>query len=335
MVVPLEYYYNLIFWINYFVYLSYFLIKYIVAPVLWFILEWADRRRKPLCLGIFARIITRPMQAIILLTFGKQLAIKQNEEKDENRISKMTFHKRRLSYGAMLVLFTLIAAFWILALGSALDLTLLSVTHTCSEDTQIDCYPQLITGTNDTGLNISISEPIRDCSFWNSEGVSDRVTFVCYQFIFNVELFLAVVGGLLALFIYTTKTTIALLLSLTVCCLCDSKYCKKALRMTRIVGVIITLFIEIGLAMLCLVLGATGTTVDNTEDTPELMFVSMHASEVLVAFGIVATLLWLPWEEYTSKPPEYHPEHHDPSAAAPLQIPQPLNSMGIPEDTNV
>lgn len=298
MAVSLEYYYNLVFWINYVVYLSYFFIKYIVAPVLWLILEWADRRRNKLrCLGIFARKITKPMQSIIMLTFGKQLAIKQHAEKIDK---KMTLHKRRLSYGAILVLFTLIAAFWILALGSALDLTLLSVTHTCSEDTQIDCYPQLIAGVNDTGLNISISESIRECSFWNSEGVSDRVTFVCYQFIFNVELFLAVVGGLLALFIYTTKTTIALLLSLTVCCLCGSKYCKIFLRVTRIMVVIITSIIEIALATLCLVLGATGTTADNTKDTPELMFVSMHASEVLVAFGIVATLLWLPWEEYTS-----------------------------------
>jgi hypothetical protein len=309
MAVSLEYYYNLVFWINYVVYLGYFLIKYVVAPILWFILKLANRRRNG-CLGKFA-IITKPMQSIILLTFGKQLAIKQiAEEKDENRIPKMTLHKRRLSYVATMVLFTLIAAFWILALGSALDLTLLSVTHTCSEDPQIDCYPQLITGVNDTGLNISISEPIRDCSFWNSKGVSDRVSFVCYQFIFNVELFLAVVGGLLALFIYTAKTTIALLLSLTVCCLCGSTNTNK---IVRIIVAVITSLIEIALAILCLVLGATGTTVDNTEDTPELLFVSMHASEVLVAFGIVATLLWLPWEQYTSKPPEHHSEYHTPA----------------------
>ncbi len=313
MAVSLKYYYNLVFWINYVVYLSYFLIKYVVAPILWVILKLADRRRNG-CLGKFA-MITKPMQSIILLTFGKQLAIKQiAKEKDENRIPKMTLHKRKLSYEATMVLFTLIAAFWILALGSALDLTLLSVTYTCSEDPQIDCYPQLIAGVNDTGLNISISEPIQDCSFWNSKGVSDRVTFVCYQFIFNVELFLAVVGGLLALFIYTTKTTIALFLFLTVHCLCGSTNTKImcSCKIVRIIVVMITSLIEIALAILCLVLGVTGTTVDNTEDTPELMFISIHASEVLVAFGIVVTLLWLPWEQYTSDPPEYDSKYHTP-----------------------
>ena len=312
MATSLEDYYNLIFWINYFVYLSYFFIKYLVAPILWFILEWADRRqrkegqRDKSCLGRFAKT-TKLMQSVVLLVFGKQLAIKRlDDNKDKNDIPEFILRKRRLSYGATMVLFVLVATFGVLAVGSALDLTLLSITHICSEDPTIDCYPQRISGANATGLNISTQEPILDCTFWNSDGVSDRVTFVCYQFVLNVELFLAVIGGLLAFFIYAMKTTITVLLFLSVCCLggCEDeskseKGCRSCICVTRIGAAILASVIEIVVAVVCLVLGATGSTVDSTNDTPELMFVAMHASEVLVVFGIIATSLWLPWEDYT------------------------------------
>lgn len=51
-----------IFTINELVYTSFIIVKFVVGPVLWFVLEWVDRRRqkKHLCLGKFARI-TQPM----------------------------------------------------------------------------------------------------------------------------------------------------------------------------------------------------------------------------------------------------------------------------------
>ena len=317
MAVSLEYYHNLVLLINYIVYGSYLSIKYIVAPLLWLLLKWWKK----------SRMIIQFMQFTILLIFGKQLRIKKHaDQKDSYKILNMTLHERQLGYWATIVLFVLIATFGVLAVGSALDLTLLSVTHICSEDTQIDCYPQLIRGANDTGLNISISEPIQDCSFWNSEGVSDRVTFMCYQFVYDVKLFLAVIGGLLVFFIYTTKITIAVLLFLNVCCLgrtctrcfpcrCSlphyrlcgpiARRCKSCLCMNRFLVAFIASIIEIALAISYLVLGVTGNTVVGTNDSPELIIVVTHALEVLVVFGIIATLLWLPWEDYVSKPPEY------------------------------
>ena len=207
--------------INDLVYTSYIIIKYVVGPVLWFVLEWADRRRqkKRGYLGKFARI-TQPIQSVILLVFSKQLPIKQYaNDRDLNKIPKMTLHGKRLSYGAIIVLFIVIATFWVLTLGSGLNFALLSVTHTCSEDRQIDCYPQLLKGANDTGLNIITSKPIQDCSFWKSQEVADHVDFICFQYILDIKQFLSVIGGLLALFIYTMKTTVTLLRFLSVCCL--------------------------------------------------------------------------------------------------------------------
>jgi hypothetical protein len=56
--------------------------------------------------------------------------------------------------------------------------------------------------------------------------------------------------------------------------------------------------VEVIFAILGLVFGATGSTVDSTDDTPELTFLTMHTAELLLLFGAVATLLWLPWETY-------------------------------------
>ena len=65
--------------INHVVSFSYVLIKYVIGPILWIVLEAADRRRKgrqrKKCgagyLGKFARITLQPMHAIIFLLFGK------------------------------------------------------------------------------------------------------------------------------------------------------------------------------------------------------------------------------------------------------------------------
>ena len=305
-------YYDLVFWINYSVYFSYFVIKYLIAPPLWGVLECADRRVRNgqggTCLGKFAKI-TNSMQSVVLLIFGKQLAVKQFEATDSNKVHDFNLRKNKLSYGATMVLFVLIASFVILAIGSALDLALLTVTHICSEDPQIDCFPQLIPGANSTGLpTIDTSQPTEDCTIWDRFNASDGVTFVCYEYEFNVELFLAIFGGLLAFFIYTVKTVIALMMFLSVCCLggfeSDSKGekgCKRCLYAQRIVVAVLVSIVEIALAILCLVLGATGTNIDNTYDSPGLIFLSMHSSELLVVFGILATLLWIPWEEFTVK----------------------------------
>ena len=200
---------------------------------------------------------------------------------------------------SIIILFTIIATFGLLAVGSALDLTLFSVTHACTEDPNIDCYPRPIRDAKDAGLNITTDKPIEDCGPWNSEGVSDKVTFVCYQFVLNVELFLAVIGGLSTVFVFTMRATIKVLLSISVRIYnyCTGK-CGKCLKAVWYVLVVITSAIELLLAIMGMVLGATGTSVDSTNDTPEVVFLATHATEILLVFGIIATLLWLPWDKY-------------------------------------
>ena len=148
---------------------------------------------------------------------------------DDNYIPTLYIRNKRLSYGAILVLSMLIIKFGILALSSAVNLSLVRVTHMCNEDPQIECYPQLIGGTNDTtasrfNITINIAEPILDCAFWNSEGVSSQVTFACFQFVYNIEAFLAAMGGLLAIFMTTMNFSTTVLLWFSEYCNCSYRY---------------------------------------------------------------------------------------------------------------
>ena len=208
-----------------------------------------------------------------------------------------------LNHRSTVLLFTLIATFGLLAIGSALNVTLLSVTHTCTEAPNINCYPQPINEVEvqNAGLNISTDKPIDDCSFWNSEGVSDKVSFICYQLVFNVEIFLAIIGGLSTVFVVTMRAVIRVLLW------CTKKYgkamwlqgkCGKCLQAARYVLLVILSGFELLLAVVGMVLQGTGTNVNDTNNTPGVIFLATHAAEILLVIGIVPTLLLLPWENY-------------------------------------
>ena len=241
---PLAFYFRIIFWINYAFYLLYAFIKYFVAPIFWGLLEKANKADEDSKLAKFAKI-TIPMRWLILQLFGGLLGIVERRDDeykpdtaDDKNIPTLYIRNTKISYGGIMVLSLIIVTFGILTLSSAVDLSLLRITHVCSEDPHIDCYPQLISGANDTlidllNLTINTDEPILDCAPWNSEGVSSQVTFTCFQFIYSVEVFLATLGGLSTVFMTTMKLSAGVLLWLSGCCKncsekCCTKYCKDS-----------------------------------------------------------------------------------------------------------
>ena len=221
----------------------------------------------------------------------------------------MTISKWTLTYGGTMVLFVLVTTFGILAVGTALNLTIISRTYICSENPNIDCFPQTVNDSeSDLNMTISLIEPVRDCSYWNSEGVTHKVTFECFQLVFNVKEFISTIGGLISFFVHATTVIVAVMLFLSVWCLGggkDSKNtkrkrgCRTCLCADRIVVVIIVSIIEIILAFISFAVGISGIDIDTTHSTPQFIFIVEHASDALIVFGVIATLLWLPWEEYT------------------------------------
>jgi hypothetical protein len=211
-----------------------------------------------------------------------------------------------LNHRSTVILFTLIATFGLLAIGSALNVTLLSVTHACTEAPDINCYPQPIDAVKveNAGLNISTDKPIEDCSFWNSEGVSDKVSIICYQFVLNVEIFLAVIGGLLTVFVVTMRAVIGGLLWCIRKCenrMCLQGKCRKCILVARYVLLVILSGFELLMVIVGVVLQGSGTSINDTNDTQGVMFLATHAAEILLVIGIIPTLLLLPWEDYATK----------------------------------
>ena len=245
--------------------------------------------RKKICCQRF-----QPMKWIewsVKLVFRNQLKSSTNQKTPEDG------PKIQLNHQSTVILFTLIATFGLLAVGSALNNTLLSVTHTCTEAPNINCYPQPINKVKvqNAGVNISTDKPIDDCSFWNSEGVSDKVSFICYQLVFNVEIFLAIIGGLSTVFVVMMRVVIKVLLWCTRKC---GKTNKKNAAAARHIAFGILSFIELLMAVVGMVLQGAGTS-DN--DTPGVIFLATHAAEIVLIFGIIPTLLLLPWENYATR----------------------------------
>ena len=289
-------YYDRIVWVNLAIYILYFIIKYLLFAVIYFFI-WLVKRCQKSNNSSESNSTALPLPWLLLLVFGKQLGLK-----DASKLHKICLHDTKVMSrsGQIIVFYVLILGSVVLALGSALDLTLFSPSHICTEDPTIDCYPQRISGANATTnltMPIDISEPILDCSYWNSEGVSSQITFFCFQNDdFNFELFMAITGGLLAFAFIVLNVSIGLLLRVTRFCM--NKITSVPILVVRVTAIIIAIIVELVLALVCLVLAVARTSVDAVEDEPGVAFLTMHASEILVIVGIVATLLWLPWEEY-------------------------------------
>lgn len=323
MAMSLQSYYDSIVWLNLSVFILYFLIKYVPLSVYTMYLlvqlfkKCKQRNSPPTPNQEGEQNNSSPtsnqeeaptLPCLVLLVFGKQLGTKYATKKHKIYITDMECSPRIWQLAVFIII---ILESTLLALGSALDLTLFEVTHVCTEDPYIDCFPQLINKDNQTNLTISVDRPIQDCSFWNSESILETVTFVCFQRYFNLEMFLGIAGGLVAFALIVLKTTIGLLIWLTRLCI------RKSGKSTGCTCTYITHWIFIGVALvieavvvvLQLVLGVTKISADGTSDTPESVFLTMHNSEILVVVGTVATLLWLPWEQYVKHQREEEAKH--------------------------
>ena len=230
------------------------------------IIKWIVPERWSSCtderLAKFAKI-TIPMRWVILQLFGGPLGVVERrddeykpDKRDSNDIPTLYIREKKLTYGAIMVLSMLIVTFGILTLSSAVNLSLVRITHVCSEDPNIYCYPQLIREANETiirqfNIIIDISEPILDCAFWDSEGMSSQVTFACFRFVYNVEAFLATIGGLLTIFTITMKISTGVLLWLNESCNCCTGCFINGKHTARAILAVSVSLIEIALAVMC------------------------------------------------------------------------------------
>ena len=75
-------------------------------------------------------------------------------------------------------------------------------------------------------------------------------------------------------------------------------------KVLRILFAAIAILVEVGLAIACMTFGIMGSAfnlADIESNSLILRFIAMHAVEILIGSGIIATLLLLPWERYVDE----------------------------------
>lgn len=303
--------------INMILYLLYIIVKFVVLIQL-VVVRLKYKHEIPSC-------CSKPfyvMASLVSLVFGRPLGVVQRHEDEyradeldqEHSVPTLYIRKTRLGYQAIELLTIVIAAFCILALNSSLNASVLQVTRICSEDPKIHCYPIAIYPNDSIQNNITQGKEITDCTFWNSEGISSRVTFICFRYKLSFDLFFAVFGGLATIFTLTMKIVAGTLLFLAekftspgkwlrrICCCCNT----NRLRVTRIFLALLTLCAEYGLVFAAISFDTQSFEEDTLPQTLQKLF-----PRVALVVGIVSTALWLPWEKYASNTNNnYNPINH-------------------------
>ena len=178
------------------------------------------------------------------------------------------------------------------------------ITNSCSTDPNVHCFPQILNG-NDSHLvpNISLQARTNDCSLWTEEPFTERINFLCYEFVYSIEGAIVALGGVKALFKPTMNFIIYIAHKIyKLANKCGSR-CSEVLDYIQFtIGVI---FIPVEIALVCAVLVTgiiAGSTVDeffmNTVSERVAMFFITYNIIILFIFGIIHTSLFIPWDLY-------------------------------------
>ena len=252
------------------------------------------------------KVLFGPKEGIV-----ERFAVYKKDEEDDDGIPILYVRNMKLNRREISLLAILIMTFGLLAAITAWDSYFLDETYLCSEEPGISCFPIEIDYNAYDDLNLSSAQEhrINDCSYWMSENVSSRVTFLCFQWVFNSKGVVSDVGGLLTMFLITMKITS----SGSLVCLnwAIKKHSKKInqenVKENRLKdGVRIfkncRIFIGIGLGSLEIFLGALLISITAyariRNNNAPINFFYQHGNQLLLIFGIFSTLVLLPLEDY-------------------------------------
>ena len=240
-------------------------------------------------------------------------------KKPKGSIPKLYIRNMELGHNEVSHLALLIFTFLLLAGITYWDVFLLEETHVCSDNPNISCFPILNlkdSVTSDVVSTFDFSEihqhPITNCSFWNSEAISDQVAFLCFRWIFNSKAATSAIGGLLTIFVLTVKIFTAALLAfnevviekvtlwngewINMCSYFRFRIgeCLKAIRLTIVV---LVAGVELTFALLVCI---GYVRVQGKHTNFLFMFYRNLGNQIMLSFGLLSILLLLPFEKYTT-----------------------------------
>ena len=271
---------------------------------------------------------------LIKLVFGKSEGVsegkgkKPTEKKKKEEEFKYTQEKglvinnRLLDATAINILGSIIICFALLVGITAYSAYLLDISHTCSEDPAIYCYPQFINPNDPDNPNVTqnefpsefidpddsdnltltqnqFSEPIFDCSEWTNSSIAPKITFQCFRFDFNAQAAMVVMGGLLAFFTIAIRVIIKIILVIFK----PLHRCEKCILALQVVVVIIMLILDVATALVVMsfqlfdTLGMTETEA-NPVAQQTAAYIADNGVQFLIIVGTATFLLLIDWRRY-------------------------------------
>ena len=174
------------------------------------------------------------MAEIVETVFGKSIGVVKrldNEyiERKKNRhdIQTLYFHKKPISYTDISIL-AMVSLTLALALFTTFwDRFWLKEITECTLDPTIYCYPLAVPPESNAKLNISTENKILNCSKWEDLNSQRKITFCCFQVVYDLSEALGTTGGIVTIFGVSTKLGTKVLLHLTKCLLNENcEHCK-------------------------------------------------------------------------------------------------------------
>ena len=278
------------------------------------------------------KVLFGPKEGIV-----DRFATYKEDEEDNNGIPLLYIHNVKLGQREISLLAILIMAFGLLAAVTAWDSYFLDESYLCNEKSDISCYPIPLESDPNAyeELNLSTAQEhrITDCSYWNNENVSSRVSFVCFQWAYDSKAVVSDVGGLLTMFLLTMKIASSGFLAFLNWAI---KKCAKKISNGEIeeddIKLAVTMFETFRILLMSLtalleipfgvILVAITSYAISRNDSSIINFLYEHGNQLLLIFGIFSTLLLLPLETYAMSEQMPNANMYD-------------EEKGLPSDKNV
>ena len=248
-------------------------------------------------------------QWLVKLIFGQEGGVVERvndayrvDHLDEDGIPTLYIRNKRLNAEEIQCLSSMVLSFCLLTIVAVYDVFLFRVTYTCSDSPGDFCFVSSVNRSENVTRFIFPGDKVTDCQLFNKEGIVNRTVIKCYQWAYDFQGSLIALGGFLALFQLTSR------LSLSVSIECATYIIKQSPNLQCVVKTVrVLLATLVGVIELCLAVlyGASFLL-----DEKYTRVVHLYCNELLLIFGILTTVLWLPLEAYAHSSVQLQDYHH-------------------------
>ena len=247
---------------------------------------------------------------LIKIVFGNSKGILEHFAINDDNKYEVYINNVKVERLYIHVIGNVIISFGLLVAIIMYNTYLLNITHICSEDPAIYCFPWVIDTRDPENPSINASEflhPITNCSQWTNSSVASKIIFRCFHYVFDAKGAVSIAGGLLAFFVLVSKVLISIFLKLCQCDCCCSN-CKGWSVVELIVKWIIVI-LNRGIATVIIVFLVEDRFGVQSQGSPVAELIKDNGVQLLIIINIIEFLLFLPWNTYRSRSQKGNKNH--------------------------